>query len=190
MIKQIQIAPLKKDFQRIIDFDRIHPASKIIVFVTKSDTKKGTKNYKFIETSLKKLREYCQLTKIQFNMQVIDCKSKHSFLEVIMDFARVILIEYQPDSTYLLNLGDNSLLMNISLLQAAQIVQSIYDNDFRIFVEEIYQDQEIIFEKRIVKSFENLVSEPVSLVLLNCVINGKNLEEIKSLLNISLGSVS
>ena len=72
MVERIQIAPLKGDFQRIIDFDRVYPASKIIVFVRKCDTQKKTKNYKLIETSLKKLREYCQLTKIQFNMQVID----------------------------------------------------------------------------------------------------------------------
>ncbi|MHA1126356.1 MAG: hypothetical protein ACTSO7_07555 [Candidatus Heimdallarchaeota archaeon] len=190
MIDRIQIAPLKKDYQRIIDFDRKHPASKIVVFVRKCDTKKKTKDYKQIETSLKKLREYCQLTKIQFNMQVIDCFNKNSLLEVILDFARALMIDYNPNFTYLLNLGEDSLLMNISLLQAAQIVQSIYDKDFSYFISDSCLEQEHFFEKRIVKSFGRLISEPVSLELLVCVNEGKNLEEIKSLLNISLGSVS
>jgi len=190
MTNQMQIAPLKQDYQRIIDFDRLHPASKIVVFVNKSDTQKGTTNYKLIETSLKKLREYCQLTKIQFNMQVVDCKSKETLFEIILDLARALLIDYDPEISYLLNLGEDSLLLNIALLQAAQIVQSIYNKDFRYFIKEQCREQERIFDKRIVKSFESLVSEPVSLELLNCVNDGKNLEEMKIILNVSLGSVS
>jgi hypothetical protein len=187
---KIQIAPLKKDYQRIIDFDRAHPATKIIVFVRKCDTKPKTKDYKIIETSLKKLREYCQLTKIQFNMQVIECFNKNSLLEVILDFARAIMIDYNPNSTYLLNLGEDSLIMNISLLQAAQIIQSIYNKDFTYYISESCFEENYHFEKRIVKSFRRLISEPVSLELLDCVNDGKNLEEIKSIMNISLGSVS
>ena len=190
MVERIQIAPLKNDYQRIIDFDRVHPSNKIIVFVRKCDTKKNTKDYKLIETSLRKLREYCQLTKIQFNMQVIDCFNKNSLLEVILDFARALMIDYNPNSSYLLNLGEDSLLMNISLLQAAQVVQSVFDKDFTYYISEFCLDEKYIFEKSIVKSFGRLISEPVSLALLNCVNEGKNLEEIKSLLNISLGSVS
>ncbi len=190
MNNQIQIAPLKRDFQRIIDFDRLHTSSKIIVFVAKSDTKKGTPNYIHIEKSLKKLREYCELAKIQFNMQVIDYKSKDSFLSIILDFARALLIDFQPDHRYMLNLGDESLSMNIALLQAVQLVQNLNDMDYEYFITEKFDDMEKIFQKKIIKSFILLISEPVSLELLNCVDEGKNLESMKKILKISLGTVS
>lgn len=190
MEKNIQIAPLKQNFQRIIDFDRVYPASKIVVFVSKSDTEKGTTNYQNIEKSLKKLREYCELAKIQFNMQVIDYNINKTFLGIVLDFARALLIDAKPDHSFLLNLGDTSLLMNISLLQAAQLVRSLSNLEIKIYVQEIIHKEEVLFEQDIIKSFEALISDPVSISLLSCVENGKNLDEIKDILNISLGSVS
>ncbi|MHA1556442.1 MAG: winged helix-turn-helix domain-containing protein [Candidatus Heimdallarchaeota archaeon] len=186
----IQIAPLRKDFQRIIDFDRLYPSTKIIVIIAKSDTEKGTPNYKYIEEGLKKLKEYCELAKIQFNMQVIDIKSKNSFLEIIFDFARAFLVDFQPGSSYNLNLGDVSTLMNIGLLQGAQIIPSIFPVEITYYIKEICKEQECLFEKSIGKPFSNLISEPVSIELLKCVEDGKNLDAIKDVLKISLGSVS
>ncbi|NHJ85013.1 MAG: hypothetical protein FK734_06095 [Asgard group archaeon] len=186
----IQIAPLKKDFQRIIDFDRIHPAKKIVVFVSKADTIKGTTNYAFLEKTLNKLREYCQLTKIQFNMQVIDITKEKDFLNVILDFAKALIMDYQPGHEYMLNLGDTSLVMNISLIQAAQIVKSLYNMEIKVFVSKELDNQEIIFEQNLVKSFEALVTEPVSMALLNCISEGNNLDQIKDIMQISLGTAS
>ncbi len=190
MENSVQIAFLRKDFQRIIDFDRLYPSGKIVVFIAKSDTEKGTPNYKHIEESLKKLREYCELAKIQFNMQVIDFITKESFLEIIFDFARAIIVDYQPRSLYRLNLGEDSLLMNIGLLQGAQIIPSLFPVEISYYLKEKYKKQEYLFEKSIVKPFSNLISEPVSIELLKCVEDGKNLDAIKDILKISLGSVS
>jgi len=190
MTKQIQIAPLRKDFQRLIDFDRLHTSAKIVVFVSKSDTKKGNPNYKGIEESLKKLREYCELAKIQFNMQVIDLETKDSFLEVILDFAQALLIDFQTDHKYLLNFGDESFSMSIALLQAAQLVQNLNDMDYEYFITEEIDGIEKVFQKKIYKSFGSLISEPVSLDLLNCVDAGMNLETMKKSLKISIGSIS
>ena len=88
MTKIIQIAPLKNDFQRVINFDRINPSNKIIVFVSKCDTDPKNRNFKLIEEGLSNLRQYCQLTQIEFNMQVIDFSSQSNFLNVILDFAK------------------------------------------------------------------------------------------------------
>ncbi|MHA1211370.1 MAG: hypothetical protein ACTSSH_02810, partial [Candidatus Heimdallarchaeota archaeon] len=100
------------------------------------------------------------------------------------------ILEYTPEHSYLLNLGENSLLLNISLLQAAQIVQSIFNKDIQIFIKEQCSDQEILFQKKIYRSFDRLVSEPVSLDLLDCVYDGRNLDGIRTALNISLGTAS
>ncbi|NHJ84221.1 MAG: hypothetical protein FK734_02090 [Asgard group archaeon] len=190
MSTRIQIAPLKKDFQRIIDFDRKNPASKIVVFVVKSDTQIKSVNYRFIESALKKLREYCQLAKIEFNMQVIDNMSDKSFLEIILDFTRAILLDFKVEDHYLLNLGDDSLFLNISLFQAIQIIQGIYTTDIEFFITDLIEDQEIIYQRKLSKTFLALFSEPVSLDLLNCVQENKNLDGIKDSLNISLGTAS
>ncbi|NHJ05072.1 MAG: hypothetical protein EAX90_09625 [Candidatus Heimdallarchaeota archaeon] len=190
MDKRIQIAPLKGNFQRIIDFDRVYPASKIVVFITKNDTIIGTQNYQLIEKSLKKMREYCQLAKIQFNMQVIDCDSDKTLMGIVLDFTRALLVDAQTEHSFMINLGDTSLLMNIALVQAAQLVRSLANLEVKIFVHEICKNEEIIFEQDIVKSFEALISEPVSIKLLDCVEQNNNLDEIKNILNISLGSVS
>lgn len=190
MTNQIQIAPLKKDFQRLIDFDRLYTSSKIVVFVSKSDTRKGTPNYKGIEESLKKLREYCELAKIQFNMQVIDIETNDSFLEVILDFARALLVDFQTDHRYLLNLGNESFSMSIALLQAAQLVQNLNEMDYEYFITEEINGMEKVFQKKIYRSFGSLISEPVSLELLNCIDEGMNLEAMKNILKISLGSIS
>ena len=190
MTNQIQIAPLKKDYQRVIDFDRLHTSSKIVVFVSKSDTRKGTPNYKDIEESLKKLREYCELAKIQFNMQVIDLETNDSFLEIILDFARALLVDFQADHKYFLNFGNESFSMNIALLQAAQLVQNLNEMDYEYFITEEIDGIEKVFQKKIYKSFESLISEPVTLQLLNCVYEGMNLEAMTKTLKVSLGSVS
>ena len=190
MEKIIQITPLKSNFQRIIDFDRLIPSTKIVVFIAKSDTEKKTKNYDFIEKSLRKLREYCELTQIQFNMQVIDCANKDNLLDVILDFTRALIIDYEPGFSYKLNLGDTSLLMNIALIQAAQLVSSISGANFTLFVQEEIKDNLKIFDQKIISSLESLVTEPVSLELLDGIEQGKNLEELKDILELSLGSVS
>ena len=186
----IQIAPLKTNFQRIIDFDRLYPSAKIVVFVAKCDTEKDSKNYSFIEKSLGKLREYCQLAQIQFSMKVIDYENKTDLMDVIFDLVRALILDYEEDCNYYLNLGDNSLLMNVALIQATQLLKSTLNSDAFVFIKEELKDQEITFEQNIPSSYEALVTNPVSLDLLTSIDDGKTLEQIKEVLQISLGSIS
>ena len=197
MTKIIQIAPLKNDFQRVINFDRINPSNKIIVFVSKCDTDPKNRNFKLIEEGLSNLRQYCQLTQIEFNMQVIDFSSQSNFLNVILDFAKSFLLDYEEGNSYILNLGDSSLVLNIALFQAGHLVKALYSVEITAYIEDNCNEQNIHFYNPLVKSFDALVSPPVTLRLLNCVHQGMNFTTIEdhykqnnSSNSLSLGTIS
>ena len=195
MIKRIQIAPLKKNFQRIIDFDRVNPSNKIVVFVSKNDTEKQSKNYKFIEDSLSNLRQYCELARIEFNMQVIDFSSERNFLNVVLDFTRSFLLDYVDGSSYLLNLGDETLILNIALLQAAQLIKAFYPIEIIAYMDSECTQNLHNFTYSLVSSFDTLVSPPVTLKLLQCVNQKMNFKEIErsyqeEKISTSLGTIS
>lgn len=200
MTKIIQIAPLKKNYQRIIDFDRINSSNKIVVFVSKCDTEKQSKNYKFIEDSLSNLRQYCQLAKIEFNMQVVDFSTERNFLNVVLDFTRSFLRdyvegEYVEGSEYLLNLGDETVILNIALLQAAQLIKAIYPVKIIAHMESECPQYLHTFTYSLVSSFASLVSPPVTLRLLKCITQNMNFKEIEKhyqeeRINTSLGTIS
>ena len=195
MTKRIQIAPLKQDYQRIIDFDRENPADKIVVFVSKCDTEKESRNYKVIEDSLSNLGQYCQLTKIEFNMQVIDFTDEKSFLNVILDFAKSFLLDYKPGYDYMLNLGDDSLVLNIGLIQASQLIKAIYPITIIAHMEDLCLNEYLSFNYTLVSSFDALVSPPVTLRLLRCIDQNMNFKEIEehykmNKINTSLGTIS
>lgn len=195
MTKTIQIAPLKGDFQRIIDFDRKNPSDKIVVFVTKCDTNIKNKKYKKIEESLSNLRNYCQLTRIGFNMQVIDFSNKKNFLNVIFEFTKSFLLDYEQGDSYRLNLGDSSLILNMALLHASIVIKVLHNIDISAHLEDICCDVQVNFEYPIIKSFESLISPPVTLRLLTCIDQGRNFTEIekhysKNKIKMSMGTIS
>lgn len=179
MSHAIQIAYLGRDYQRIIDFDRDHPAQKIIVFVKKSHTSPNSKQYKSLKEALSKLRTYCQLTKIRFNMQVIDLASADSFLHIVFTLAKSLLIDFELNAIYNLNLGDTSLVINIALIQAANLLKALYDIEINAYISE--EDYFVTsFKYSIVPSFKSLVSPPVSHLLLDCIDKNMNFTEIKT----------
>jgi hypothetical protein len=195
MTKKIQISPLKNDFQRIIDFDRINPSDKIIVFVSKWDTDKQNENYKVIEDSLSNLGQYCQLTRIEFNMQVIDFSTETNFLNVVLSFAKSFLLDYELGYSYMLNLGDTSLMLNIALLQAAQLIKALHSVDITAYMEDECARQIRTYEYLLTNSFDALVSPPVTLRLLQCIDQNMNFTSIEehykeNRINTSLGTIS
>ncbi len=189
-MKRVQLATIQKDFQRVINFDRIHPANKIIIFIEKSATEPNSPQYKKTSQILKKLKEYCQLTKIEFSLKVVDTSTTGSLLTIVFNIAKLIASDYKADTEYLLNLGDESIVMNISLFQAMQIIKSLFKCDAQLFINSQGKEESTFYTGVLISSFEHLVSEPVSIDLLNSILKQYTVKEIASKLKISIGSVS
>jgi hypothetical protein len=190
MPDHIQISPMGDDYSRLIQLDRERPSKGITTFILKDNSKKKASSDKYLTESLKQLRNYCELVGIRLKIQVIDFSVHNTYYDIMFEFVKYFLDELPDTTSFVLNMGEDTSVLNLALLNAAQYVKTYSDAKISMCITINQNEDECVFEYDVQGAKDLDLDNTTDKQILLFIKEKLLIKDIAKQLDLSIGSIS